>query len=364
MNPHLYTPSGKPRARALPVPLDGIPGPNNAITDVAGVSVGYSTLIAGEGPRIVGQGPVRTGVTAILPRPRESLHVPCFAGSYSLNGNGELTGLAWVEESGQLQWPITITNTHSCGVARDATIKWAKKNCPQAAYDWLLPVAGETCDAELNDIDGFHVTDAHVFEAIDTAAAGPIEQGSVGGGTGMICYDFKGGSGSSSRCVEIGGQSYTVGVFVQANFGIRRELRIAGIPAGKHMPGGEVRSKPAGSIIAVLATDAPLLPHQVKRLARRIPLGIARTGTISHDGSGDIFVAFSTAEPVGEGVLASTPYLRNEHLDPLFEATVLATEEAIVESMIANATMTGCDGTTVYALDHAVLQGLLARGIF
>ncbi|MEQ9488602.1 MAG: P1 family peptidase [Alphaproteobacteria bacterium] len=364
MTAHFQTPSGRSRARALPVPFDGAPGLNNAITDVAGVSVGYQTLVHGDGPRVVGEGPVRTGVTAILPRPRAMLHVPCFAGSYSLNGNGELTGLAWVEESGQVQWPITITNTHSCGVARDATIKWAKRNCPQAAYDWLLPVAGETCDAELNDIDGFHVTDTDVFAAIDAATDGPIEQGSVGGGTGMICYDFKGGSGSASRIASVEGQSYTVGVFVQANFGIRRELRIAGQPVGKHMPGGEVRSKPAGSIIAVLATDAPLLPHQVKRLARRIPLGIARTGTISHDGSGDIFIAFSTVEPAGEGALLTTPFLRNDSLDPLFEAAVQATEEAIVDSMVANATMTGCDGTTVYSIDHAVLSDLLSRGLY
>ncbi len=364
MTAHFQTPSGRARARALMVPFDGAPGINNAITDVAGVSVGYRTLIRGEGPRVVGEGPVRTGVTAILPRPRPKLHVPCFAGSYSLNGNGELTGLAWVEESGQVQWPITITNTHSCGIARDATIKWAKRNCPQAAYDWLLPIAGETCDAELNDIDGFHVADEDVFAAIDGATDGPIEQGSVGGGTGMICYDFKGGSGTASRIAEVDGQPYTVGVFVQANFGIRRELRVAGVPVGKHMPGGEVRSKPAGSIIAVLATDAPLMPHQVKRLARRIPLGIARTGTISHDGSGDIFIAFSTVEPTGEGALLTTPYLRNDCLDPLFEAAVQATEEAIIDSMVANVTMTGCDGTTVYSIDHAVLKDLLSRGLF
>lgn len=361
MTDHLTTPSGRHRARSLGIPFDGVTGRYNAITDVDGVSVGYSTIIEGEGPRVIGSGPIRTGVTAILPRPVENLHTPCFSGSYSLNGNGELTGLAWVEESGQLQWPITITNTHSCGVARDATVKWVKRNCPKSQYDWMLPVAGETCDAELNDIDGFHVTDSHVFEAIESALDGAIELGSVGGGTGMICYDFKGGSGTSSRIIGIVGQSYTLGVFVQANFGIRKELLIAGRPVGKHMPGGEVRSKPAGSIIAVLATDAPLLPHQVKRLARRIPLGIARTGTISHDGSGDIFIAFSTAEASDEGAVATTSYLRNEYLDPLFEATVLATEEAIIDSMIANETMTGCDGTTVHAIDHARLTDLISR---
>lgn len=364
MSAHLYSPSGKPRARALHVPFDGTPGINNAITDVAGVSVGYSTIIEGEGPRVIGKGPIRTGVTAILPRPVADLHSPLFAGSYSLNGNGELTGLAWIEECGQLQGPVTITNTHSCGVARDATIKWVIQHCEKSATDWILPVAGETCDAELNDIDGFHVADEHVFAALNAAESGPIEQGSVGGGTGMICYDFKGGSGTSSRIVEIAGAPYTVGVFVQANFGIRRELRVSGIPAGKHMPGGEVRSKPAGSIIAILATDAPLLPHQTKRLARRIALGVGRTGTISHNGSGDLFLAFSTVKPEGAGTVQSTPFLGNDHLDPLFEATVQATEEAIIDSMIVNETMIGCDGTSVYALDHAVLQGLLARGIF
>ena len=364
-DPHLATPSGKTRARALGVPFDGAPGPFNAITDVPGVEVGYSTIIGGDGPLVVGQGPVRTGVTAILPRGHAGMATPVFAGTFSLNGNGELTGTIWVEESGQCEGPLTITNTHSCGVARDATIQWLVAN--QAATmtgTWGLPVAGETYDGDLNDINGFHVTPEHVFEAIDSANGGALEMGSVGGGTGMICYDFKGGSASASRMVEAAGERFTVGVFVQANFGARPELVVAGVPVGRHIAGGEVRGKPGGSIIAMIATDAPLMPHQCKRLARRVGMGIARGGTTSHNGSGDIFLAFSTANQGAwnvDGGVNECRFLPNGTMDPLFAGVVEATDEAIIDSMIANEDMTGRDGTTAIALPHDRLQALLKQ---
>ncbi len=361
-DPHLATPSNKPRARALDVPFDGTPGPNNAITDVAGVEVGYATIIKGIGPLVVGQGPVRTGVTAILPRGLAGVATPVFAGCFSLNGNGEFTGTLWVEESGQCQGPITITNTHSCGLARDATVRWLVEHHPGLVERWVLPVTGETYDGELNDINGFHISDEHVFEAIDGARPGPIELGSVGGGTGMICYDFKGGSGSASRVVEIAGSAFTVGAFVQANFGLRHELVVAGVPVGRYITGGEVRSAPNGSVIAVAATDAPLLPHQLKRLARRIGLGIARSGSVSHNGSGDIFLTFSIANAgaleAGDSVREAA-FLPNHALDPLFTAVVQATDEAVIDSMVANEPMTGRDGLVVRALPHDELQRVL-----
>lgn len=357
------TPSGATRARALRLPLAGTPGPANAITDVAGVEVGYCTLVSGDGALVPGQGPVRTGVTAILPRGRSGAAIPVAAGSFSMNGNGEMTGLAWVEESGQCEGPITITNTHSVGLVRDATVRWLVERHPVASHWWGLPVAGETYDGELNDINGFHVKVEHVFEALDGARGGAIELGSVGGGTGMICYEFKGGSGSASRRVEADGH-WTVAVFVQANFGTRRELTVLGVPVGRHLAGGEVRSIPAGSIIVVVATDAPLLPHQLKRLARRVPLGLARTGATGHNGSGDIFVAFSTAN---EAAFASGPgqrsmaFLPNGSLNPVFEAVVEAVEEAVIDAMIANRAMTGANGLTVRALPHDELVALLRR---
>ncbi len=356
------TGSGKPRARGIGVPFDGAPGANNAITDVARVEVGYATIIEGDGPLVVGRGPARTGVTAILPRGRAGVATPVFAGCFSLNGNGELTGTIWIEESGQCEGPITITNTHSCGLARDATIRWLVERAPGSVDPWRLPVAGETYDGDLNDIDGFHVTTAHVFEAIDGARGGAIELGSVGGGTGMITYDFKGGSGSASRIVETAGARFTVGVFVQANFGIRRELTVAGVPVGRHITGGEVRSKPAGSVIGIAATDAPLMPHQIKRLARRMGLGIARSGAVSHNGSGDIFLAFSTANAdawqAGDGP-RNALFLPNDALDPLFTAVVEATDEAVIDSMVANATMIGRDGVIALALPHDRLREIL-----
>src|SRR5881392_2064178 len=292
------------RARDLGVPFDGTPGKLNSITDVPGVEVGYTTLISGNGKLEIGKGPVRTGVTAIIPRGHDSLSDPVYAGYFSLNGNGEMTGTAWVDESGFLEGPIVITNTHSVGVARDAVIAWRiKHGAPDTTgYWWSLPVVAETWDGWLNDINGFHVKPEDVFHALDTAHDGAIEEGSVGGGTGMICYEFKGGNGTASRKIDIRvskdtlPQSFIVGVFLQANFGRRAQLTIAGIPVGREMP-GEVYKEESGSCIAVVATDAPLLPTQLKRLARRVSLGLARTGTISGNGSGDLFIAFSTANP-------------------------------------------------------------------
>ena len=363
---HRATPSGTLRARGLGLPFDGEPGALNAITDVAGVGVGYATLIEGEGPLVVGRGPVRTGVTAILPRPPAQLHVPAFAGCCSLNGNGELTGTLWLDECGQLTWPITLTNTHACGLARDATLKWAVARLPGCLDDAFgLPVAGETYDGWLNDINGFHVHERHVFAALDAAAGGPLDEGSVGGGTGMICYGFKGGSGTASRRIAHEGRHYTVGAFVQANFGRRPELVIAGRPVGRQLEMSAPTRSGDGSVIAVVATDAPLLPHQLKRLARRVGLGIGRSGTYGHHSSGDIFLAFSTANAAAlaaAGGLADLVFMPDRQLDPWFEAVVQATHEAVVNSLIANADMTGRDGHFVAALPHAPLLALLREG--
>jgi D-aminopeptidase len=359
------TPSGKKRLRGLGIHLAGTPGHFNAITDVAGVEVGYTTLIKGSGKRIVGQGPVRTGVTAILPRGRDDASIACAAGSYSFNGNGELSGLLWVEESGELTTPITITNTHSCGVARDATVQWLVGLPEKQRQDWGLPVAGETYDGELNDINGFHVKAEHVIAALDGARGGPIELGSVGGGTGMLTFDFKAGSGSASRRITVHGEDFTVGVFVQSNFGRRHEMIVDGHKVGIKMPGGELRHRAVGSIIAVVATDAPLLPHQLKRIARRVPVGIARTGGIGHNGSGDIFIAFSTANreayAAGNGIHAMRSISTGPAMDKLFEATAEATEEAILDSMIANETMIGADDHVAHALSHERLLDVLSE---
>ena len=369
MTAHDATPSGKPRARALGIPFRGTPGPYNAITDVAGVEVGYTTLLRGDGPLVVGHGPVRTGVTAILPRGRAKADVGVFAGGFSLNGNGEMTGTIWIEESGECGGPITITNTHSCGIARDATVRWVVTSFPSSAPRFSLPVAGETYDGVLNDINGFHVTEAHVLAAIDGATSGPIELGSVGGGTGMICYGFKGGSGSASRIVEAAGGRYLLGAFVQANFGARAELTIAGVPVGRHFPvdaEGESRP-PGGSVIALVATDSPLLPHQLKRLARRVSLGVGRSGAVSHNGSGDIFLAVSTANEAALGVApgaaagpCAADFLPNDALDPLFAAVVEAVDEAVIDAMVANQAMSGRDGITIAALPHEALLAILA----
>jgi L-aminopeptidase/D-esterase-like protein len=361
----LKTPSGKARARSLPIQFNGDPGPLNSITDIAGVEVGYRTLISGEGPRVVGQGPVRTGVTAILPRGHARANVGVFAGMFSQNGCGELTGSHWVAEVGRCEGPITITNTHSVGTAHDASIKWMVKRFERAGH-WSLPVAGETYDGWLNDISGFHVTDQDVFAALDAAAGGAIEEGSVGGGTGMITYGFKGGSGTASRRVTLGGAVYTVGAFVQSNFGLREQLVISGVPVGQALKDwrpDERGGVETGSIIAIVGTDAPLLPHQLSRLARRATLGIGRSGAISGQGSGDIFLAFSTAnaEAFEDGDVLHTSFVPDQKLDPLFTATIQSVDEAVLNSLVANETMIGADGRVVHALPHAEVIRLLER---
>ncbi len=357
----------KPRARLLGIPFEGVPGPLNAITDVPGVEVGFTTLIEGAGELKPGVGPVRTGVTAILPRGREgTLDHPVFAGSFSLNGNGEMTGLAWVEESGFLEGPILLTNTHSVGVARDAAIKWrVAHGAPDpSGYWWSLPVVAETYDGYLNDVNGFHVRDEHVFHALESARGGPVAEGSVGGGTGMICYEFKGGTGTASRKLGEKDGGYVVGVLVQANCGLRRQLTIAGIPMGREIEVPAIWSRETGSIIIVVATDAPLLPHQLKRLARRASMGLARTGSVSGNGSGDIFLAFSGANlsaAAGTPGVAKVDMLPNDDMNPLFEATVQATEEAIINALVAAEPMTGQGNHRAPALPHEEVRRLLAK---
>ena len=347
------TPSGKFRARGIGLAFAGTTGPNNAITDVPGVSVGYETLIEGDS--------IRTGVTAILPRPKQDLATSVFAGCHSLNGNGELTGSHWIEEAGCCNGPITITNTHSLGTCRDASIQWMVKHL--GVSGWALPVAGETYDGALNDINGFHIKPQHVFAAIDQASAGPIEEGSVGGGTGMICYGFKGGSGTASRVLTVANTAVTLGIFVQANFGLTSQLTIAGVPVGRHL--AKTHEAPErGSIIAVVATDAPLLPHQLKRLTRRVGLGMGRSGAISGHGSGDLFLAFSTANEMAHqntDQLSSTQFIPDAQLDPLFEAVIQAVDEAILNAMVANETMTGFKGARVAALPIETVLELMAR---
>lgn len=357
--------AGKPRGRDLGLPFPGTTGPFNAITDVGGVEVGTVTLMSGDGPLVVGQGPVRTGVTAILPRGRGEAGIPCAAGSHSFNGNGEMTGLAWIEEAGELQTPITITNTHSCGITRDATIRWMVTRGVGTGQDWGLPVAAETYDGDLNDINGFHVTVEHTLAALDGARGGPVEMGSVGGGTGMITYDFKAGNGSASRVVEIGGVAYALGVFVQSNFGRREDLTVLGVPVGRHITHDQLRGKDQGSVIAIVATDAPLLPHQLKRIARRVPMGLARTGTIGNNSSGDIFLAFSTANAPWfaqrHGGAAGLEALPNASLDALFRATVEATEEAVIDSILCSGTMVGRDGNRSIGLPVEALLHLMQQ---
>jgi len=360
-----------PRARDLGVPFDGTPGPLNAITDLEGVLVGHTTLISGSGKLVVGKGPVRTGVTAVLPRGTASMDRYSFAGWYSQNGNGEMTGTTWVEESGFLEGPVMITNTHSVGVVRDAVIAWRVAHGPPGPDQnwWSLPVVAETWDGWLNDINGFHVKPEHVFHAIDSAHSGPVEEGVVGGGTGMVCNGFKGGIGTSSRRLADKDGGYLVGVLVQCNYGRRQNLRIAGIPVGREIesedPYAWLPSDSAeyGSIIVVVATNAPLLPHQLKRMARRVPLGIGRTGSIASNGSGDIFIAFSTANPGASEVdhVVDVKMVPNGSLDALFAATVEATEEAIVNAMVAATDMTGRDGHHVRALPHDQLRAVLAK---
>ena len=364
----------RPRARDLGIPFDGTPGPFNAITDVEGVRVGHTTLISGSGKLVVGKGPVRTGVTAVLPRaPADMLDHFAFAGWFAQNGAGEMTGTAWVEESGFLEGPVMITNTHSVGVVHDAVIAWRVAHGPADATDswWSNPVVAETWDGWLNDINGFHVKPEHVFHAIETAQGGRVEEGNVGGGTGMICYGFKGGIGTSSRKLADKHGGYTVGVLVQCNFSgaSRQNLRIAGVPVGREIPGQEpytgLRSELAegGSIIVVVGTDAPLLPHQLKRIARRVTLGLGRTGGIGGNDSGDLFIAFSTANIAASepGRAVDLKMVPNTSLDALFAATVQATEEAIVNALVAAMDMIGADGHEVRALPHDQLRAALAK---
>ncbi len=366
---------GKPRARDLGVPFEGVPGPLNAIVDVAGVEVGYKTLISGEGKLQVGVGPVRTGVTAIWPRGKQSSD-PVFGGWFSQNGNGEMTGTPWLEESGFLDGPVLITNTHSVGVVRDSFIGWLVKNKRNPGTNvfsggfYTYPIVAETYDGYLNDVNGFHVKPDDVAAAVESASSGPVSEGNVGGGTGMICYGFKGGTGTSSRKLSAQQGGYTVGVLVQCNCGSRRQLRIGGIPVGleigENMPVASARQpfrEDMGSIIIVVATDAPLLPHQTKRLARRATLGLARTGSTSGNGSGDLFIAFSTANSHAAAAKSATnvSILPNDNLNPVFEAVVEATEEAIVNAMVGAETMTGIDGHTVFALPHDRLRETLKK---
>ncbi len=354
----------KPRARDLGVPFDGTPGPYNAITDVKGVEVGHTTLISGSGKLVVGQGPVRTGVTAVLPRGKDSTD-PVFGAWFTLNGNGEMTGTTWLEDSGFLDGPVMITNTHSVGVVRDAVIAWRVKKAPpdQNGYDWSLPVVAETYDGDLNDINGFHVKPEHAWHALDSAHGGAVEEGNVGGGTGMVCNEFKGGIGTASRVLDAKYGGYTVGVLVQCNYGWRSQLRIAGVPVGREIPDHKVRDNDVGSIIVVVATDAPLIPTQLKRLVRRVSLGLGRDGSFSGDGSGDIFVAFSTANPEAAKSkgLRQITMLPNEDINPLFLATVQATEEAVINAMVAAETMKGINDFEVIALPHDRLREVLKK---
>jgi D-aminopeptidase len=389
----------KPRARDLGVPFDGTPGPNNAITDVKGVEVGHTTLISGAGKLEVGKGPIRTGVTAIHPRGKAS-NDAVFAAWFTLNGNGEMTGTTWVDDSGFLDGPVMITNTHSVGVVRDAVIAWKVKHSTpdMEGYFWSLPVVAETWDGWLNDINGFHVHPEDAWHALDVAHTGPVEEGNVGGGTGMVCNEFKGGIGTSSRVLDAKVGGYTVGVLVQCNYGRRDQLRIAGVPVGKEIPdhpaygrdetadsgtGTMSPSQPmwgqppsavqrreaplpghdTSSIIVVVATDAPLIPTQLKRVAKKVSLGLGRDGSYSGDGSGDIFLAFSTANPgaVGPKGLHQLSMMPNDSLDPIFLATVQATEEAVINAMVAAETMKGIDNHEVIALPHDRLREVLKK---
>jgi D-aminopeptidase len=374
-----------PRARDLGIVIgEGTPGPFNAITDVAGIRVGHTTLISGEGPLVVGQGPVRTGVTVIVPHDGDVWAEPLFAGTATMNGNGELTGLEWIRESGLLTGAIGITNTNDVGKVRDALVGSATASRDRGATYWALPVAGETYDGQLNDIAGGHVRAEHVAAALAAATAGPVAEGNVGGGTGMICHEFKGGIGTASRRVPAEYGGWTVGVLVQANYGRRGLLRIDGVPVGEEIPIEEVaspwpaerrghraggRAAGSGSIIGIVATDAPLLPHQCDRLARRMPLGVARVGGLASTSSGDIFLAFATgnrgmapteAEADGDGTIAVRGMV-DRGIDPLFEAAVEATEEAIVNALVAAETMTGRDGIVAHRLPHDRLLEVMRR---
>jgi D-aminopeptidase len=354
----------KPRARELGVPIDGTAGQYDAITDVRGVEVGHTTLISGNGALVRGKGPVRTGVTVIHPRGKGSSD-PVFAAWFTLNGNGEMTGTTWVQESGILEGPIAITNTHSVGVVRDAILQWQVTK--PGLQPWGLPVVAETYDGGLNDINGFHVKPEHVIAALDGASSGPVLEGNVGGGTGMICHGFKGGIGTASRRLDAAQGGYTVGVLVQCNYGVRRELRIAGVPVGKEitdlMPARSSGADEMGSIIVVAATDAPLLPHQLKRIATRVSLGVGRMGGYGGNSSGDIFIAFSTANArvSADTGVARVEMLPNARMNALFTATVQATETAIVNALLGAETMTGINDYTVYAMPVDRVRAIMAK---
>lgn len=370
-DPHLATPSGKPRARALGIPFGGRPGRWNAITDVPGLEVGYVTLIDGSD--------VRTGVTAIHPRGKDQPGSPVAAGFHNQNGNGEMTGASWIQESGTFAGPVVITNTHAVGVGHAGIVAWTHRHHPDLTRAWLMPVAAETWDGYLNDINGHHVDESHVVAALESArGGGPVEEGSVGGGTGMNCYAFKGGSGTASRLVGYAGRDYTVGAFVQANFGDRHELALAGVPLGEALaddnPMAEHFSAPpgAGSVITIVATDVPLLPDQCRAFARRVTIGLARTGTAGSHFSGDLFLAFSTANqgafPPSAAALYPSPehlsqleFLPWGHIDPFYEAVVQAVEEAVANALVANEDMIGRDGHRTPALPRDRVRDLIAR---
>lgn len=363
----IFAADALPRARDLGVPFYGTPGPLNAITDVAGLTVGHSTIIAD----YENGSAARSGVTAILPRGEDSVLLPVFAGTAVLNGAGEMTGTIWVEASGFLEGPVMLTTTHSVGMVFEETIKWRVNHADPdlTGYAWSDPVVAETWGGELNDENAFYVRPEHVIEAIETAKSGPVAEGNVGGGTAMTCYDFKCGIGTASRVVDTPDGKFTVGVLVQANFGWRSILQVAGVPVGDEIPTEQVadnslpRDDEMGSIIVVVATDAPLLPHQLKRVATRAGLGIARVGGMASNGSGDIFIAFSTAnaKELRSGTNLSARFLGNEQVTPIFWSTVLATEEAIVNALVAARTMTGFHGTTVEAIDHEALRNALRK---
>ncbi len=368
---HFSIHAQKPRARDIGIPFDGTTGKFNAITDVKGVEVGYSTIISGQGKNIRGKGPVRTGVTAILPRGR--MNNPVFANWYSLNGNGEMTGTTWITESGFLEGPVMITNTNSVGVIRDAVLKWfVKKGWYKEDFWYTYPVVAETYDGFLNDIYGFHVKESNAYEALDSAKSGFIKEGNVGGGTGMMCLGFKGGTGTSSRIIKIKDSTYTVGVLVQSNFGGKRNFTVAGVPVGKELKDTlnyEFKAPPSyrqegdGSIIVVVATDAPLLPHQLKRIAARVPIGIGKVGGRGENGSGDIFIAFSTANPSAfqREDFTKLDELPNDLINPLFDGTVQAVEEAIINAMVVAETMEGINGNKAYALPHKLVVSILKK---
>ncbi len=376
-----HTVDGRPRARALGIAPPGLPGPLNAITDVGGIEVGVTTMIEGEGPLVVGKGPVRTGVTAILPRGRAGVGEPCAAGWYSLNGNGEMTGTTWIEEAGSFNLPVVLSNTHAIGACHSGAIRWVNRVNPLLAHQWLLPVCAETWDGYLNDINGGHVRQEHVEAALDAASTGAVDEGSVGGGTGMNCYDYKGGNGTASRLVRYGDETFTVAAFVQANFGSRAELTVAGRHVGPDLLDDNPLDKDwlglkppagAGSVIAVIATDAPLLPGQCKALARRVPLGLARTGTSGSHFSGDIFLAFSTADvpglasafpigPVGVDEFGSISFVPWGRIDDLYTAVVQSVEEAVLNALVVNDEMVGRDSHRSPRLPHDRLSALLGH---